>query len=211
MQTYSSDKNTGACDRLLEAGRHLFLHQEYQRVSIRRIAERAGVNSAMIAYYYGDKSGLYRAVLLSYLEPVKAHVLASLKRFPEMSFADLFRNYYRFAPRELIHLVVKSALFAPDNQRQWLIETVLRPLLRQVEQQLDQSLPEGNIHRPEQARLVLQSLLVAPLLLQPILESVGKTTMDDAYFDDLADYIGTLLDRAFQQPYEQRIPTESSD
>jgi len=198
MQTAQSGSETdSAHHRLLEAGRHLFLHQDYQRVSIRRIAGRAGVNSAMIAYYFGDKSGLYRAVLLSYLNPVKAHVLRNLKQFPDMSFTDVFRFFYRYAPRELIHLVVKNALYAPDAQRQWLIDTVLRPLVQQVEQQLDRSLPTGKIHRPEQARLVLQSLLVAPLLLQPILESVGQKPMDDAYFDDLADFIGTLLDRAF--------------
>ncbi|MEX1215467.1 TetR/AcrR family transcriptional regulator [Saccharospirillum sp.] len=198
MQTPSSEKDTGAYDRLLEAGRHLFLHQEYQRVSIRRIAERAGVNSAMIAYYFGDKSGLYRAVLLSYLGPVKSHVLENLKQFPATSFVDVFKYFYRFAPRELIHLVIKNALYAPDAQRQWLIDSVLRPLILQVEQQLDQTLPDGKIHRPEQARLMLQSLLVAPLLLQPILEAVRQKPMDDDYFDDLADFIGTLLDRALR-------------
>jgi AcrR family transcriptional regulator len=210
MQTPPSEKDTGAYDRLLEAGRHLFLNQEYQRVSIRRIASRAGVNSAMIAYYFGDKSGLSRAVLLSYLNPVKADVLDNLKRFPTLSFAELFRNYYRSAPRELIHLVIKSALFAPDDQRQWLVETVLRPLLRQVEQQFGQSLPSGALHRPEQARVVLQSLLVAPLLLKPLLEAVSNKTMDDAYFDDLADFIGTLLDRAFQTSSSDPAGTEPS-
>lgn len=201
MQMARSDSETdSAHHRLLEAGRHLFLHQDYQRVSIRRIADRAGVNSAMIAYYFGDKSGLYRAVLLSYLNPVKAHVLENLKQFPAMSFGELFRYFYRYAPRELIHMVVKSALYAPDSQREWLIDTILRPVVHQVEQQLDQSLPAGKIHRPEQARLVLQSLLVAPLLLQPVLESVSRTPMDDAYFDELGDFIGTILDRAFRQP-----------
>lgn len=193
-----SPESDTAHHRLLEAGRHLFLHQDYQRVSIRRIADRAGVNSAMIAYYFGDKSGLYRSVLLSYLNPVKSYVLENIKRFPEMSFGDLFRYFYRYAPRELIHMVVKSALYAPDSQRQWLIDTILRPLIQQVEQQLDHSLPKGQIHRPEQARLVLQSLLIAPLLLQPVLESVSRKPMDDAYFDELGDFIGTLLDRAFQ-------------
>lgn len=183
--------------RLLLAGRHLFLRQEYQRVSIRRIAERAGVNSAMIAYYFGDKSGLYRAVLLSYLNPVKQYVLENLKQNSSRSFTDVFRFYYRHAPRELIHLVVKSVLYDTDDQRQWLIDTLLRPLLQQVERQLDRSLPSGRIHQPEQARLALQSLLVAPLLLQPLLESVSGKPMDDAYFDELADYFGTLLDRAF--------------
>ena len=65
----SSDDN--ARERLLQAGRHLFMRQEYHRVSIRRLAERAQVNSAMIAYYFGDKRGLFRAVLLSYVDPIR--------------------------------------------------------------------------------------------------------------------------------------------
>lgn len=199
METVTTDDRHNAREQLLEAGRYLFPRQEYQRVSIRRIAERAGVNSSLIAYYFGDKSGLYRAVLRSYIDPVKSFMLHELQHNRSLSFAELFRFYYRHAPRELIHMVVKTVLFEPNEQSRWLISEILRPMLKQIERQLDRSLPQGPMHQPELARLALQSLLIAPVLLQPVLESVQGRTLDDAYYEQLADYFGTLLDRAFSR------------
>ena len=48
---------------LLDAARQLFLARGFAAVSIREIAAAAGVNAAMIHYYFGDKLGLYRAML----------------------------------------------------------------------------------------------------------------------------------------------------
>lgn len=186
-----------ARERLLHAGRHLFLRQEYHRVSIRRLAERAGVNSAMIAYYFGDKRGLFQAVLLSYVEPLKAVMLDGLVRTPQLSYADLFRHFYRHAPRDLLRLIIRNALFEPDDQWQWILDHMLRPLLTEVEQRFDRVLPDGELHRPELARLALQSLLVFPVLGQPLLEAARQGPMDEAFYDELAGYFGTLLDRAF--------------
>ena len=49
--------------KLLAASVPLFASQGFAAVSIRQVAEAAGVNSALISYYFGGKSGLYEAVL----------------------------------------------------------------------------------------------------------------------------------------------------
>ena len=53
--------------RLLRAGLRLFAAQGFSKTSTREVAEAAGVNVASIAYYFGDKAGLYRAV---FFEPL---------------------------------------------------------------------------------------------------------------------------------------------
>lgn len=195
--------DTNARERLLQAGRHLFLRQEFHRVSIRRLAERAQVNSAMIAYYFGDKRGLFQAVLYSYLDPMRTAMVARLVQTPTLTYAELFRYFFRYAPHELMRLIFRNALFEPDEQWRWIIERLLRPLLSDVEQRFDRVLPPGILHRPEQARLALQSLLVFPILGQTLLESIRGGAMDDAFFDDLADFFGLLLDRAFTEDTAQ--------
>lgn len=192
----STPPDDKARERLLQAGRQLFLRQEYHRVAIRRVAERAGVNSAMIAYYFGDKQGLFRAVLLSYIEPLKASMLDGLERTPHLSYTELFQRFYQHAPRDLLRLIIRNALFEPDAHWQWILENVLRPILVEVERRFDQVLPRGELHRPELARLALQSLLVFPVLGQPLLEAARQQPMDDGFYDELAGYLGTLLDRA---------------
>lgn len=49
-------------ERLLLAALALFSQHGYARASTRDIAIAAGTNVAAIAYYFGDKAGLYRAV-----------------------------------------------------------------------------------------------------------------------------------------------------
>src|SRR5512136_636997 len=55
---------------LLQHARALFLRQGFAEVSTRRIAAAAGTTPAMIHYYFGDKLGLYRAMLEEAIEPV---------------------------------------------------------------------------------------------------------------------------------------------
>ncbi|MEE3064983.1 MAG: TetR family transcriptional regulator [Actinomycetota bacterium] len=50
-------------ERILAAARHYFFTEGYQAVSLRRIAGEAGVDVALIAYYFGSKRGLFSAAL----------------------------------------------------------------------------------------------------------------------------------------------------
>lgn len=51
-----------ARNRLLLAALALFAAKGFSKTSTREIAKAAGMNLASIAYYFGDKAGLYRAV-----------------------------------------------------------------------------------------------------------------------------------------------------
>lgn len=56
---------------ILEACRHLFAVRGYSAVSTADIAEASGVSWGLIAHYFGDKKGLYRAVLRSIAESTR--------------------------------------------------------------------------------------------------------------------------------------------
>src|SRR5437879_12636406 len=55
--------------KLLTAARELFLRYGYRAVSSRQIGAAAGVNFALIRYYFGGKPGLYREILQTVLPP----------------------------------------------------------------------------------------------------------------------------------------------
>jgi AcrR family transcriptional regulator len=61
----------GAQARLLRVGLQLFAEQGYAKTSIRQIAALAQVNVAAVSYYFGDKSGLYRAVFHASPDPAR--------------------------------------------------------------------------------------------------------------------------------------------
>jgi AcrR family transcriptional regulator len=47
--------------RIIEAARDSFMRDGYDRATVRRIAADAGVDVAMVYYFFGNKEGLTRA------------------------------------------------------------------------------------------------------------------------------------------------------
>ncbi len=64
-------KQTDARQKLLEHARELFVVMPYDKVSTRLIAQRAGVNIAMIRYYFGNKEGLFETMVRETIAPMK--------------------------------------------------------------------------------------------------------------------------------------------
>jgi len=58
MPSFASQKQV-----LLDHAATAFARQGYSGASVRAIADAANINGAMIAYYFGSKEGLFRAVL----------------------------------------------------------------------------------------------------------------------------------------------------
>src|SRR5438132_11949299 len=52
-------------DALLAAGTELFAERGYDGVPVWAVAQKAGVNKAMINYHFGGKRQLYRAIVTS--------------------------------------------------------------------------------------------------------------------------------------------------
>src|SRR5260370_37799722 len=60
--------------RILETALDLFSAHGYEGASTRQIAEGPGVNLPAIQYYFGNKEGLYRAVIGDIVEHTEMHL-----------------------------------------------------------------------------------------------------------------------------------------
>lgn len=104
--------------RLLHAALALFAAQGFAKTSTREIAQAAGTNIAAIAYYFGDKAGLYAATFDEPLGGTSADLVAlldagdggmsqTLRRFFDayvapLRLGDVARQCMRLHLRELI-------------------------------------------------------------------------------------------------------------
>jgi len=66
--------------RILEAALDLFAAHGYEGASTRQIAEGAGVNLPAIQYYFGNKEGLYRAIIEDIVADTERHMSGVLSR-----------------------------------------------------------------------------------------------------------------------------------
>lgn len=66
--------------RILETALDLFAAHGYEGASTRQIAEGAGVNLPAIQYYFGNKEGLYRAIIEDIVGDTERHMSEVLPR-----------------------------------------------------------------------------------------------------------------------------------
>ncbi|MEM9300867.1 MAG: CerR family C-terminal domain-containing protein [Pseudomonadota bacterium] len=68
----SNAADSGAREALIHAAIERIGHDGFDAVSIRAIADRAGVNAALISYYFGGKEGLYGAAVQHIADQIAA-------------------------------------------------------------------------------------------------------------------------------------------
>lgn len=85
------DRGVLAREHLVAAATRIFAAKGYAAATTREICEAAGANVAAIHYYFGDKEGLYRAVLM---RPI-TEMADAFGRFddPALSFEESMRMF----------------------------------------------------------------------------------------------------------------------
>ena len=78
---------------LIEAGRKVFAEDGFDGARVDRIAERAGVNKALINYHFGGKTELFRAIIEDFTMTLATSLREAIK--PEQSAETQLRCYVR--------------------------------------------------------------------------------------------------------------------
>jgi AcrR family transcriptional regulator len=84
--------------QLIRSARSLFAERGYAAVSLRALAKAAGVNPAMVHYYFGDKQGLYEAVLEETITPFFATLRNLIEQTDGHEIREFLAGYMRIQP-----------------------------------------------------------------------------------------------------------------
>ena len=143
-------------EQLLEAASSLMRESDALDVSLVEISQRAGINAALVKYYFGNKEGL----ILALLERDMRDAITQLTALLDMDvsptikmrihLAGLNRMFSRIPYlNRLIHATARTA--SPDKVRD-LSERLLLPVARAQEQILDEGMRSGEFEQVD-ARL----------------------------------------------------------
>jgi TetR/AcrR family transcriptional regulator, regulator of cefoperazone and chloramphenicol sensitivity len=126
--------------RLLEAAGEIFAEHGYRATTVRQICEKAGANLAAVNYHFGDKEGLYMAVLRSVPVANAEKYPAHLGLTPDASAEQKLGAYIQ----SLLHRVfddgrpgwhtkiIAREMIEPTRALDTLLEEVARPVHQEL-------------------------------------------------------------------------------
>ncbi len=177
---------------ILDAAESFFSKNPYDRVSLREIAEHAGVNAALIPYYFKSKKGLYYA----FLETSLGLILKKMQKLLESAVKE----------EEPLEVYV-TGMLSVFSEKPWLLQFIFREILVGQQDlqrfyvnafarhtgnflpQLIESLPKKTGLNPRYAALSLLSMLVFPYIAESLAGPAFGITYDEEFRTRLAKHI----------------------
>lgn len=170
--------------RLLDAAREICIESGFDAATTKQIASRAGVNTAMINYYFESKEGLGLAMMRDAINPLAERIDAAANAIDHVTLEGFMRIYMQTVAANpwLPKLIVREVL--PVNGR--FREMFLRELTPRAAELLGRIVHRereaGSLRRdadPTLAMLSLIALSVFPFLAAPIVEPVLRIRLQD--------------------------------
>ena len=180
--------------KIAAAAEQLFAGLGYEGTAVRDIAKKAGVNGAMIHYYFGSKEKLYRAILEGAASKVRALLVETSSRGGSTetrlaSFVDAYAAYILSQPnlarilyremltggKQLMRVAEKYAAANYTVLRNTIADGIERGELRPIDTDL--------------APISLMGMVVIFQFLRPIISvALGKTAYDAQFANRVAKH-----------------------
>ena len=187
-------------EKLLGAARELFPRYGYRAVSSRQIGAAAGVNFAMIRYYFGGKPGLYREMLQGVLQPARSTLDEMSAAHSPPSLADVLENMTRsWAANPWVAGFVVREVLAPDGpMRAMFLKEFPERLTPVVERLVEGEMAAGKLRAdldPRMLVLSIVSLAIFPFLTLPLTTRVFGVCNDEKFVERFLHHTAELLAR----------------
>jgi len=185
--------------QILDTAEQLFTDLGYAATSIRRIADTAGVNPALIHYYFGNKHLLLQSVLERSLQPM-AEAIASLKDGTDASVQHIACLLIAMAAKHPnIPRLLAREVFLPGGEMQdYFINNLAPKLGGALPALLEREKSAGRIRHdadPVISALMIIAVCVFPFIARALAEPVLGVEFDADGVEKLTHNATQLLKR----------------
>ncbi len=186
--------------RLIDAAATLFADRGFQNVTVREICKASNANVAAVNYHFGDKAGLYRAVVTLAIEVMQETNELSQRAGEGLSPEEQLRGFVRVyvsrltgeGPNAWIHRLMAREMEHPTDVLEQVMQQVFKPRIEYLCGVLGATmqLPPAD---PRVMRCVtslqVQCLVAARPVPKPIARSLGAGLHDlDAMITHIVDF-----------------------
>lgn len=151
--------------RILEAAIRQFSENGLAGARTEQIAEEAGVNKALLYYYFKSKEELYAAALEAVIENVRADSVNVLEadasageRFARIVLRNFDRSYSHPAMRSLMQQEMVRLHRGEENRLASMAEKFFRPLWLMVDRVIEEGIHAGELIPVDPAQMRYASL-----------------------------------------------------
>lgn len=189
---------------LLAAARESIVELGFAGASTKHIAARAGVNPAMISYYFGSKAELGEAAFRDTIEPVRERFDALARS--GQSGADLFEFLREYMSALAAHpwiprMVVREVLPETGRFREIFFREIAGRGAAILPATIVAAQKDGTISAsldPRFAAISIASLAVFPFLMAELLDTkLGVSLSNEKTFEDFVRHTHALLVAGF--------------
>ncbi len=173
-------------NKILEAARKVFFRKGMEGARMQEIADEAGINKALLHYYFRSKEKLFRKIYSEAVEQFMPQVNTMLENpqiplnekiqiFVDMFIWLVYRN--PFLPGFIIQELQRNPESFQQMMENHKVDTT--PLQQQIEQEINM----GNMRPITAGELIINlvSLCVLPIMIKPVLENQTEYNGEDEF------------------------------
>jgi AcrR family transcriptional regulator len=176
---------------LLHAAAECFLARPFAAVTIRQLAETAGVNPAMIHYYFGSKANLYIALFEETVGPILERLTEAVSAGEDL---DTVIGLYLHTLGEnpwIPTLLLRDVLSGTSTLQEKFTERIAARAGGLIRTLVAHAQEQGRIREevdPRLAALSLISLCVFPLVAAPVASRALNLKYDRTFIETLIEH-----------------------
>jgi len=197
-------------DRLLVAATELAVERGLDGAGIREIADRAGVSSGMISYYFGDRAGLEEAMSQRALTELASEFAKAIaERSRDSDLLDMLIHVHATALSAnpwLPRLVARDVLGVDRDSRARISSQMGQGPMQLLRDTIQEAIDSGALRAdldPDMCVLTIASTGAFPYLMAPLLADHLDIEFDDDFRDRLIAHNRDLLANGLRTPAQR--------
>jgi TetR/AcrR family transcriptional regulator len=189
--------------QILDTAEELFADRGYAATSIRHIADVAGVNPALVHYYYGNKRELLKTVMKRVLEPL-GQAISELHNGFEASPDKIATLLFSMAAEHphVPRLMIREVLLPGGEMQRYFIENMAPHLGGALPALLGREKSAGRMRAdadPAISALLVMSVCIFPFVARTLAEETLDIGFDQDGIELLNQQITEFLKRGLTQ------------
>lgn len=185
-------KKSKTKDKILEVAETEFLVKGFSGARIAEIADKAGVNQAMLYYHFKTKEELFAQVMEGKLAQLKESVVsvAKMDDLPvEEKIVEMMVRHFNFLcqnpdlPRFIINEVIANTEYIEKMRSENL--PMIKELLGRLQRELDEAALRGEVRRMDASTLMMDilSINIFSFIVIPILATANPSMDFQAFYN----------------------------